>query len=505
MNLKTSYLLSGVKSRLIPIIILAGILLSACKSERFTLPENTATIRFTNSTYTIDLNAPQALNVVLPLSLPLEEDATATVNIDSKSTALSSQYTIDPGIPADGLKLNLLKGATQTSFNVTSLGNFEGDVTLVLKITIATGGAMVSNTNASTTITIHGKPIVLPAIVSSVTMLDFSNVTTGTASTSKPFTVSGTKLTSNISIVAPTSFQVSLNNITFTSSVTVGFAAANAAPVNVYARFLPNTGTNQPLSGSINMSSGTVPTISITVTGSEVGNAASGVLVMKEDFNYGSAAGNMTTASGGAWSAYSAGGSLPVQYIATGLSFTGYAGSGIGGALVSQNNSKSAEDLTWSFPSLGSTSGAIYTSQLLNFASAPTTPDFFTSLGDGAAGATPVYYNRIYAKANGSQYVLGVDRNATAPIGYTTANYDYGTTYLVVTKYDFVSGVSSIYILSGAIPTVEPANPDATSSGGAADPAALTRVVIRQSTNTPLSVTYDGVRIATSWRQAVGL
>lgn len=488
------------------LVLLVAAVLSSCNKYKFTIPVNTGTIRFSQNAYSIDRNAPQPTTVVLPLSLPLEQDATALVTIDASSTALSSQYTIDPLIPAEGIKLSLVKGATQVSFNIASLENFEGDVTVVLNLSTATGGVTISNTNATTTITIHGKPIVLPAIVSSVPNLpSFDNVVTGTTSTSQSYTVSGVKLTSNITLLASSSYKLSLDNVTFTSSATIGFAAANTAPVTVYVVFAPNTGSNVGISGDITMSSGTVPSVKVTLSGAEVGNAVSGILIMKDDFSYGATAGAITATSSGAWSAYSATGANASQYVTAGLSFTGYAGSGVGGALVSQNYKASAEDVSWSFTAQTSAASTIYTAQLLNFASAPTSADFFTSLGDGAAGVTPVYYNRIYAKANGGQFLLGVDRNATAAIGYSLTNYDYGTTYLVVTKYDFTNGTSSMYVLSGAIPSIEPLTPDATSSGGAVDPASLTRVVIRQSTNLPLSVTYDGVRVATSWKQAVGL
>ncbi|MEP6844981.1 MAG: hypothetical protein ABI861_03230 [Panacibacter sp.] len=497
MNFSTSYL---SKLCLLIVIILGGLIVNSCKKEKFAIPGNVGTIRFSANTYSIDLNAPDPLTIVLPLSLPLEEDATAVITIDTSSTALASEYVVTPLIPAGGLKLNLAKGATEASFKVTSLNNFEGERTVVFKLTEATGGLTVAKTNATATVTIKGKPIVLPSVTPSLSSLSFGNTPASTSSPSLSYTVFGVKLTSNITVTASANFQVSLNNTTFTSSLTIGFAAANAAPVTVYARFLPNTGVNQSITGTITHSSGTVPDAIINVSGAETGNAAAGVLIMKEDLNYGSTAGNLTTASGGAWTAYSASGANPVLYVLPGLSYTGYAGSGIGGALEMQNRAASSEDVIWTFPA--QSSGTIYTAQLLNLASAPVTQDFFAALGDPTT-PTPVYYNRIYAKASGAQFSLGLSRNATTIPAYSSTAYDYATTYLVVTKYEF-GGASSIFILSGAIPLIEPATPNVSLSGGT-DPASVIRIVIRQSTNSPLKVTYDGVRIATSWKQAVGL
>lgn len=501
MNLRTSYL-SGIKGGLLAMMMLVGALLSSCTKLQFTAPANVGTIRFANSSYTIERNA-GATTITLPLSLPLESDATALVTLDNnKTTAQSSQYAIDPLIPANGITLSLPKGSTQASFTITSAENFEGDIVIALKLSNATGGVTVANSNAATLITIHGKPIVLPALTASVVSLSFGNVSTTGTSTSQSFTVSGVKLTAPVSVTADANFKVSLDNTNFSQSVSITAAAAMAAPVTVYAQFVANTGVNQALSGNITLVSGTLSTI-VGVSGTEVGNAAPGILVTKEDFNYGAANGNITAVSGGVWTAYSASGSNPVPYSAAGLTYAGYTGSGIGGSLVSENRSASSEDVSASFTAQ---TNVVYMAQMMNFVSAPTSADFFMSFGDGAAGATPVYYNRFYAKANGSQMSLGISRNASTTPAYSATNLDYGTTYLVVTKYDFTNGTSSLYILSGTIPAIEPATPNVTSSGGAADPTSgLTRIIIRQNTATPLKVNIDGIRVATSWKAAVGL
>lgn len=503
MNLKTSYS-SGIKTKLFVLIMLAGAMLNSCTKSTFVTPMNVGTIRFNNSSYTIEQNA-GATTITLPLSLPLEADGTALVTIDSKSTGLSSQYTINPAIPTNGLTLSLAKGATQASFSITSLENFEGDITVVLKLSNATGGLTVANSNATTTITIHGKPIVLPSLTVAPTIINFPATNITTVSASQPFTVTGVKLTSNITVTAPANFKVSLDNITFSSSVSITAAAAMANGVTVNVQFAPSDGINHPETGNITLVSGLL-TAAVTVSGTESGNAAPGILISKDDFSYGAAAGALTTASAGKWSAFSAAGANAVQYVATGLTYTGYTGSGVGGALVTENKTASAEDVSYSFAA--QTGGVVYVAQLINFTSAPTTADFFAGIGDGIAGATPNYFNRLYAKSSGSQFLIGLARNSavSTAVSYPATGLDYGTTYLVVTKYEFGTGNSSMYVLSGTIPLIEPATPTVTSSNTTiADPNPLTRLVIRQSTALPLKATYDGVRIATSWKDAVGL
>jgi hypothetical protein len=504
---------SSTKTGIMMAIMILGVLLNSCKKDEFTVPLNVGTIRFAANSYTIENNTVDPLTIVLPLSLPLEEDATAMITVDNQSTIAADQYTITPAIPAGGLKLNLLKGATQISIQLSSLNNFEGEKMLVLKLASASGGLTVANTDATASIIIKGNPIVLPEVKTSEPGLAFGNVVTSTISTSKSYVLTGVKLTSDVLINATANFQVSLDDIAFSGSLSIPFAVANAAPVTVYARFLANTGINQTITGSISHSSGTVPDAIVNVTGVEYGVAAPGILLKNDNFSYGATASFLASTPtgvtpvrngvGGAnWKTFSAPGANAVQYVTAGLTYTGYVGSGIGGALVMQNSSASSEDVSMDFPAR--TNGVVYTAQLMNFTSAPATTDFFFSFGDGAAGATPTYYNRIYARANGSQLSLGLGRNSTT-VTYAATGLDYGTTYLVVSKYEFATSTSTLYILSGAIPVIEPATASAVSNTSGADPASMTRVVVRQSTNSPLKATIDGIRVATSWKEAVGL
>jgi hypothetical protein len=480
---------------LLGIIAALSVTFWSCKKDKFNIPVNTATIRFNESAYTIERNALEPLTVKLPLSLPLEEDATAIITIDNAGTADASMYTLNPSIPATGLEIKLPKGATEASFQVTSTDNFEGDKTLVFKISSAKGGAIVSNTNATTTVNLKGKPIVLPAITTSMADLPtFGSVITTTASASSMYTVSGVKLITDITVTASQSFQVSLNNTTFSNTVTIPFATANAAPVTVYVRFVPNTGVNQGISGTINHSSGTVASVAVNVVGVEYGNAAPGVLLIKDDFEYGSTAGNLKDLTSN-WTVFS-GTVNPAKYITAGLTFSGYAGSGKGGAVISENGAGSREDYSRTFTTRSD--GVLYASQLVNFSSAPAAGDFYTSWRDPAAG----YFNRIYVKDNGGKLNIGIAKSS-ATVSYSTVDYNYGQTYLLVTKYDFGTGLSSIYVLPAAPTLIEPAVADANTSVGSG-PASVINMIIRQNTGV-LTVTMDGIRVATSWKEAVGL
>lgn len=492
---------SGINPWLIITLMIMGMLFNSCKKDKFSVPLNVGTIRFAANAYTIENNTIDPLTIVLPLSLPLEEEASVLISVDGQSSIAANEYTITPAIPAGGLTLKLPKGATEVTFQVSSLNNFEGEKSLVLKLSAASGGLSVANTNATSNITIKGNPVILPEIKASESGLAFGNVVTAGISDSKSYVLTGVKLSADVLVSASANFQVSMDDQNFSSTLTIPFATLNAAPVTIHARFIANTGINQTVTGLITHSSGTVPDAVLSVSGIEYGVAAPGVLIKKEDLDYGTLNGALSARGGGSWATFSAAGSSAVQYVTAGLTYTGYTGSGIGGALVSENGSGSREDISWAFPA--QSSGVIYTAQMINFASAPATADFFLSLGDGAPGTTPAYFNRIYAKANGSQLSLGIGRNSATAV-YGTAGLDYGKTYLVVHKYEFVTGNSALYVMGSAIPVIEPpvANAISVATG---DPASITRVVIRQNTNAPLKATIDGIRVATSWKEAVGL
>ena len=475
------------------VTLLCCLSILACKKSTMEVPVNVGTVRFESPDYIIENNSTDPLKIVLPLSLPLEEAATVTISVDGSSTIASTEYTTSPAIPAGGLLLNLPKGATEASFEVKSLNNFEGDKKLVFKLTSATGGLSISNTNATTAITIKGDPVIVPKISVSTRTISFGNVAAGSVSALLSYDVWGTKLTSDVTITASANFEISLDGSTFSQSLTIPGAILNIAPSTIFVRFSANTGTNQTINGSITHTSVSVPDVTISTSGVEFGNALPGILIFKDDFEYGTAAGNLKTVTS-TWPVFS-GTVNPIKYVVPGLSYTGYIGSGKGGAVISENGSGSREDNSTAFTA--QTSGTIYVAQMINIATAAAAGDFFTSLRDPAAA----YFNRVYVKDNAGSPQIGIAKSS-ATVAYSPVNYSYGNTYLLVTKYDFTTGVSSMYILSGAIPLIEPAVPDAVTSTGTS-PASLVNVCLRQNT-TLLTATYDGLRVATSWKDAVG-
>ncbi|TZF82788.1 hypothetical protein FW774_14965 [Pedobacter sp. BS3] len=483
------------KFTLLLIAMLCGALFNACEKDYPGIPLNIASVKFDKASYTIEKGSVEALKVTLPLSLPLEEAGSVVINVDNASTATGADFTTDPGISSGAITLNLEKGALEASFTVTSSGNFDENKTLIFKIASATGGIKLANAGTVATINMMGNNPTIPEIIISANSLaDFGSVRNGEVSASKSYTVRGSALSSNILVVASDNFEVSLNNTTFSKTVTIDYHTASTTPVAVFVRFAPASGQNKVLNGTIvNYSTGVIEK-NVVVSGRETGNVvAGGSLLLNEDFDYGASAGNLKDVAGSNWAVFS-GSTVPVKYVTTGLTFSGYAGSGTGGAASSENGKESREDMFRTFASQNS--GTIYVAQLINVAAAGS-GDFFTSLRDGTA-----YINRLYVKDNGGSAAFGLGKSS-ATTAYAPVACSYGTTYLVVTKYDFTSGVSSLFVFADAPPETEP-EPAATTDVGSG-PAQVGDVIIRQNTTVPLSVTLDGIRVATSWSEVIGL
>jgi hypothetical protein len=153
--------------------------------------------------------------------------------------------------------------------------------------------------------------------------------------------------------------------------------------------------------------------------------------------------------------------------------------------------------------------GAIYCSFLLYVTGAPSgSGTYFLHFFQGTSGST--FGGSVWIRQSGSGFQLGVNVRTTATnTQWASATLSYNQTYLVVVKYEFVSGssndVAKLWInpdLSGPEPT-----PDAVHvNTGGIDLSNIGRVALRQS----LSLSGDGmgtleideIRIGRSWGDA---
>lgn len=469
---------------------------SSCSKEE-EIPEMIipSRISFASSTYVIEKDFAGATTITLNLARPLEKAGSITIQqVTGTSTALETEYKLSPAFSAGKLTIDLPQGATTASFTVTSLHNFDDNKTVTFKLVSGRGGAVLNDTQLNTTVTMRGNTWINPAIVPSVTTLaDFGSVNVNTKSAAKSYSLEGLNLTGDVTITASANFEVSKDNSTFAPSVTLN---VNNKTVSVYVKFAPVTGENKAITGTITHSLAGLPNVLVSVSGTESGNLPPEVPLLNENFEYGAATEFLTRLVNPKWEAYSAEGAIPVTYVSAGLSFTGYPGSGVGGAATFEHGDFSREDVFSTFASKNS--GVLYTSVLVNLSKAGDGDFFFANRDAGGA-----FSNRLYAKDDGTgKLMFGIGKNAT--VVYPANTYKYNTTYLIVTKYDFTAKVSSMFIIDAAIPAVEPGTATAASLATGTSPSNLGDVVIRQSDGI-MAGTIDGIRVATTWKGVLGL
>ncbi|MFA7361609.1 MAG: T9SS type A sorting domain-containing protein [Candidatus Kapaibacterium sp.] len=223
-------------------------------------------------------------------------------------------------------------------------------------------------------------------------------------------------------------------------------------------------------------------------------NVGLGQALLTEDFDYD--AGQLITANG--WTAHSGGTTLPITVTAPGLTYSGFAGSGIGNAVTI---SGSGQDDNKSFTA--QTTGSVYMSFMVNITGASTTGDYFIHLLTG----TTSFYGRLYVKKDASNNLaFAINRGSvTTATTYTDFSYAMNTTYLMVIKYTFVSGaandIATLFInpvINGTEPSPTLTNTDVTS----ADATTIDKAALRQGSNTPTAV-IDGIRVGTAWNDVV--
>jgi hypothetical protein len=189
-------------------------------------------------------------------------------------------------------------------------------------------------------------------------------------------------------------------------------------------------------------------------------------------------------------------------YDATGLTYSGYSSSGIGGKVTFI--SSSAGDINRVFPPIITTAN-VYVSFLVNLSVANANADYFFHLGPTTIGST--FRGKIYARSNSTGWSLSLQKaTETAVTDITVLNFNQ--TYLIILKYIFSTSTTSddqvgLWVYDSSVPSFEGSGTPIitialTGSGSTSDPTDIGCVVIRQTTSTPTG-SIDGIRVGTTW------
>jgi hypothetical protein len=236
-------------------------------------------------------------------NVPVSGTVTATPTITTTGTlsafstttgtpSAAQTYTVSgSGLSADiaitapsGFNVSLSSGSGYaSSLTLTQSGGAVATTTIYARLTGASAGPFSGNiTHASTGATTANVPVSgtvtapTPTITTTGTLSAFST-TVGTASAAQTYTVAGSNLTANITVTAPSGFNVSTSSGSgYATSLTLTQSGGTVATTTIYARL---TGASAgSFSGNITHAStgattanvavsGTVSTPTITTTG----------------------------------------------------------------------------------------------------------------------------------------------------------------------------------------------------------------------------------------------
>jgi hypothetical protein len=221
-----------------------------------------------------------------------------------------------------------------------------------------------------------------------------------------------------------------------------------------------------------------------------------GQVLFSDDFLY---SGNLTS---NGWLANSGAGSNPIA-TTSGLSYNGYAGSGIGNAV--QVSNLGGEDDNITFASQNTNGQSVYFSFLVNVNDVATTKngDYFFMSGSPGGATWTAFAARVFAKITAGNVYFGISNTSTATYG--TSAFAKNTTYLLVIKYTIATGAALDPVSLWVIPTDIPQNevlagtPElvSTTTNGT---DAISAIGLRQGSATnSVQTIVDGIRVGLSW------
>jgi hypothetical protein len=380
-------------------------------------------------------------------------------------------------------------GTTYTG-NLSLPATFNG--TVYVRLTGATAGTFSGNiihsSSGATNVNLAVEGTVTnpsPMIEITASLTDFSTLL-GTPSPEQQYTVTGLFLTAGISVTAPTGYELSTDNTTYSNTLNL----ASSFSGTVYVRLTGATAGT--FSGNIVHSSTGAETQNLAVNGTVTDPNAYNTY-LAEEFNY--TAGTTLTSNG--WIAHSGAGSHPIIVADEGLVYPGYyAYQGLAAQTVF---SGSAENVHKTFAN--QTSGTFYVSFLFNASEAKTSADYFFHFGPNPISTD--FKGRVFVQKDASNNLrFGISKaNGISETAATPYNYALNTTYLIVMKYVIVSGTTNDEVYMWVNPVIgqtEPAPQLTASDLTGADIAGIGAVAIRQANNTPIAK-IDGIRVTNDW------
>ncbi|HMS33812.1 MAG TPA: T9SS type A sorting domain-containing protein [Ignavibacteria bacterium] len=196
-----------------------------------------------------------------------------------------------------------------------------------------------------------------------------------------------------------------------------------------------------------------------------------------------------------------------VQVKSPGLTYTGYAGSGIGNTAYLSNTAE-GDIVMHNFTQ--QSSGNLYLSFMIRVDSMTATATIGYNIGFNMSTGQTFINTMLYVKRlSATTFNLGIRKSRI--VSYSSTVYNTNTTYLAVLKYCFVNGDNNdsakAYIFSSGVPALEPALPTVFTTDST-DVPSIGNVILSNSyaqsgSLKGSSVKIDGIRVGLSWAGSV--
>ncbi|WP_162555752.1 lamin tail domain-containing protein [Reichenbachiella versicolor] len=189
------------------------------------------------------------------------------------------EENVDPG---DGWSVAGVENATKDHTLVRKTAIFKGntDWTVSAGTTAENSEWIVRDDQDWANLGVFGdEDAPVPSLEISETSFDFGEVNNGETSVSKSFTVSGTNVTEDVNVVAPTNYKLALSSseeaiVSYVDEVMISDVSSAQT---VFVVFQPESGLNGEKAGKIKIST-VGASEEISLTGTEAGNDESGIL-----------------------------------------------------------------------------------------------------------------------------------------------------------------------------------------------------------------------------------
>ena len=478
---------------------------------------------------TVDLDASASIGNLMSITTPVISNFSFTTTVSPSGTFAAAEIHPFAGVPptliSDGSNNNVdndiditfiddvtwRNAITAVKINGTSLAVADYAVTAGnLKLKPSNGNSLLTSSGTKTVSVVAtnygaasvsqvinpGAPTALSTAAIDVALaLNTTRTITATAKDQYSNLVSGYTFKYDVTVTnidGSTGETYTIDGVGRTASISdLSFiATTNAGGIATITVTIPTTvDENDGISVQVQLADGT------TNVGTAFNYTMTFTLFLEDNFNYTNGA--ILTDNG--WTAHSSAGTNAISVgTNNGLTFQDYGPVSSTNAVILQALA-SSEDVHKTFAQ--QTSGKIYAAFLVKVNSVNTTGDYFAHFGPNPIGTE--FRGRVFAKRDASNKLAFGVCVSSSPT-YTGFNYDLGTTYLLLLKYEFISGSGNdkVYLhvfTNGSSLNPEPGTYTINTAVSETDATGIGSFAFRQGGTSSPNATIDALRVSNKY------